>query len=144
MEYNSVAKDLCRGICNHGWQHCMLSQLPCLINWLNESIDDTSLTGTVVLTFETASHVFYDSEALATLRYQHLGQLFLNAGDFDNVSIIRILHFVRSAGLLSAWAKGLHKILKMLNMHRSLRCPTLFILFYSEMRFVQLFRVLMR
>jgi hypothetical protein len=46
-----------------------------------------------------ASHVVCDCEALATLRFRHLGQHFLKQGNFDDISISRILHFVQSKGL---------------------------------------------
>jgi hypothetical protein len=50
---------------------------------------------------ETASHVLCDCEALATLRFRHLGH-FMKPGDFENISLSRKLHFVQGTGLLNA------------------------------------------
>jgi hypothetical protein len=52
--------------------------------------------------FETASHVLCDCEALAVLRFRHLGHRFSKLGDFADISISKVLHFVQSAGLLNA------------------------------------------
>jgi hypothetical protein len=52
-------------------------------------------------TSETASHVLCDCEALATLRFRHLGCHFMKPGDFEGISVSKILHFVQGAGLLS-------------------------------------------
>jgi hypothetical protein len=51
----------------------------------------------------------------------------MKPGDFDNVSVGRILRFVKGAGLLNARAKRLHKRLTMVKVHRSLRCLPLHI-----------------
>jgi hypothetical protein len=58
---------------------------------------------------ETASHVLCDCEALTTLSFRHLGCHFMKPGDFENISVSKILHFVEGLGLLNEWAKGLHK-----------------------------------
>jgi hypothetical protein len=50
---------------------------------------------------ETASHVLYDCEALATLRFRHLGHYFMKPGDFEDISVSKILRFVQGAGLLN-------------------------------------------
>jgi hypothetical protein len=47
---------------------------------------------------ETASDVLCDCEALAALRFRHLGHHFMKPGDFKDISVSRILHFVHSAG----------------------------------------------
>ena len=52
---------------------------------------------------ETASHVLCDSEALTTSRFRHLGCHFMKPGDFEDIPVSRILHFVQGAGLLNAW-----------------------------------------
>jgi hypothetical protein len=49
-----------------------------------------------------ASCIFCDCEALATLLFRHLHQNFLKPGDFDDISISTILHFVQSGGLVNA------------------------------------------
>jgi len=69
---------------------------------------------------ETASHVLRDCEALAVLRFRHLGQHFLKSGDFDDISVSRAMHFVQSVVLLTAGAKWLHRISKTVQMHASL------------------------
>jgi hypothetical protein len=50
---------------------------------------------------ETALHVLCDCEALATLRFRHLGYHFMKPGDFEDISVSMILHFVESVGLLN-------------------------------------------
>jgi hypothetical protein len=50
---------------------------------------------------ETASHVLCDCEALATLRFRHLGHHFMEPGGFEDISVSKILHFVQGAGLLN-------------------------------------------
>ena len=50
---------------------------------------------------ETASHVLCDCEAWATLRFRHLGRHFMKPGDFEDISVSKILHFVQGAGLLN-------------------------------------------
>jgi len=51
---------------------------------------------------EMASHVLCDFEALAILRFRHLGHYVLKPGNFANISVGKVLHFVHSAGLLNA------------------------------------------
>jgi hypothetical protein len=51
---------------------------------------------------ETASHVVCDYEDLATLRFKHVGPHFMEEGDFKEISVSRILHFVQSVRLLHA------------------------------------------
>jgi hypothetical protein len=58
---------------------------------------------------ETASHVLGDCEALAALRFRYLGYHFMKPGDFKDIPVSRLLHFVQSAGLLNKWVQGLHK-----------------------------------
>ena len=50
---------------------------------------------------EMASHVLCNCEALATLRFRHLGCHFMKPGDFEDISVSKILHFVQGAGLLN-------------------------------------------
>jgi hypothetical protein len=49
-----------------------------------------------------ASHVLCDFEALALLKFKHLGHHFLKPGDFVKIFVSKILHFVQSVGLLNA------------------------------------------
>jgi len=58
---------------------------------------------------ETPSNVLCNCEAIATLRFRHLGQHFIKPGDFEDISVSRIWHSVQSASLLNARVKGLHK-----------------------------------
>jgi hypothetical protein len=47
---------------------------------------------------ETALRVLGDCEALATIRFRYLGYHFMKPGDFKDISVSRLLHFVQSAG----------------------------------------------
>jgi hypothetical protein len=51
---------------------------------------------------EMASHVLCDDEAVTVLRFRHRGHHFLKKGDFTEISISKVLHFVQSVGLLNA------------------------------------------
>jgi hypothetical protein len=54
---------------------------------------------------ESATHVLCDFEAIAHLRFRHLGQFFVEAGNYYyDAPISKVLQFVRSAGLI----KGKH------------------------------------
>jgi len=44
-----------------------------------------------------ASHILCDCEALATLRFMHLGHYFLKPGDFEDICVSNLLQ-----GLLNA------------------------------------------
>jgi hypothetical protein len=55
---------------------------------------------------ETAPHILCDCEALVVLRFWHLSHHFLQPEDSATMSISKILHFVQSAKLLNAEAKG--------------------------------------
>jgi hypothetical protein len=48
---------------------------------------------------ESATHFLCDYEALAYLRFCHLGQFFMKPGDSYDVPIGKVLHFIRSVGL---------------------------------------------
>jgi hypothetical protein len=48
---------------------------------------------------ETASHILYDCQALATLRPTHLGHHFTKPGDIQDISVSRILHLVQGGRL---------------------------------------------
>jgi hypothetical protein len=50
---------------------------------------------------ETASHVLCDCEASAKLRFRHLVSHFMKPGDFEDISVSKILHYVQGAGLLN-------------------------------------------
>jgi len=46
-------------------------------------------------------HTYCHCEALATLRFMHLVCHSLKPGDFEDISVRSILHFVQGAGLLN-------------------------------------------
>jgi hypothetical protein len=48
---------------------------------------------------ESATHVLCDCEDIAHLRFRHLGQFFMEPGDFYDAPISKVLHFIRSVGL---------------------------------------------
>jgi hypothetical protein len=52
---------------------------------------------------EKASHVFRDCKTFTTVRFRHLGHHFMKPGDFEDISVSKILHFVQGAGLLNGW-----------------------------------------
>jgi hypothetical protein len=49
---------------------------------------------------ESATHILCDCEAIAYLRFRHLGHYFMEPGDYQDTPISKILHFIRSVGLL--------------------------------------------
>jgi hypothetical protein len=49
---------------------------------------------------ESATHILCDCEAIAYLRFRHLGHHFMEPGDYHDTPINQTLHFIRSVGLL--------------------------------------------
>jgi hypothetical protein len=49
---------------------------------------------------ELATHILCDCEALANLRFRHLGQFFMDPGDYYGAPINKVLHFIRNVGLI--------------------------------------------
>jgi hypothetical protein len=49
---------------------------------------------------ESATHILCDCKAIAYLRFRHLGQFFMEPSDYYDVPINRVLHFIRSVGLI--------------------------------------------
>jgi hypothetical protein len=49
---------------------------------------------------ESATHIICDCEAIAYIRFRHLGQFFMELSDFYDAFIIKVLHFIRSVGLI--------------------------------------------
>jgi hypothetical protein len=49
---------------------------------------------------ETATHILCECEALAHLRFRRLGRYFMEPSDYFDVPTYKILHYIRSAGLL--------------------------------------------
>jgi hypothetical protein len=50
---------------------------------------------------EMASHILCACDALITLRFRHLGRHFMKPGDFEDISVSKILYFVQGEGLLN-------------------------------------------
>jgi hypothetical protein len=48
---------------------------------------------------ESATYILCDCEAIAHLRFRHLGQFFMEPSDFYDAPIFKVLHFIRSVGL---------------------------------------------
>jgi hypothetical protein len=51
-------------------------------------------------TGETDTHILCECEAIAYLRFRHLGHYFMEPGDCQDAPVSKILHFIRSVGLL--------------------------------------------
>jgi hypothetical protein len=51
---------------------------------------------------ESATHILSGCEAIAYsyLRFRHLGHYFMEPGDYQDAPVSKILHFMRSVGLL--------------------------------------------
>jgi hypothetical protein len=49
---------------------------------------------------ESATHILCECEAIADLRFRHLGHYFMDPGDYQDAPISKILHFIQSVGLL--------------------------------------------
>jgi hypothetical protein len=49
---------------------------------------------------ESATHILYDFEAIAYLRFLHMGQFFMEPSDYYDTPINNVLHFIQSVGLI--------------------------------------------
>jgi hypothetical protein len=49
---------------------------------------------------ESATHILCDCEAVAHLRFHHLGQFFMDQNDYYDAPIYKVLHFIRVVGLI--------------------------------------------
>jgi hypothetical protein len=49
---------------------------------------------------ESATHILRDCEAIAHLRFRHLGQYFMQPSDYYDAPVNKDLHFIRSVGLM--------------------------------------------
>jgi hypothetical protein len=45
-------------------------------------------------------HILCDCEGIANLRFRRLGQFFMEPSDYYDAPINRVLHFIRSVGLI--------------------------------------------
>jgi hypothetical protein len=55
---------------------------------------------------ESATHILYDYEAIAYLKFRHLGQFFMEPSDYNDSPIYKVLQFIRGAGLIKGLLKG--------------------------------------
>jgi hypothetical protein len=49
---------------------------------------------------ESATHILCDCEAIAYLRFRHLGQFFMEPSDYYDAPINKVVHFIRGVGLI--------------------------------------------
>jgi hypothetical protein len=49
---------------------------------------------------ESATHIARDCEAIAYLRFRHMGHYFMEPGDNQDAAVSTILHVLQRAGLL--------------------------------------------
>jgi hypothetical protein len=74
-------------------------------NALSDKEDDPTCEG-CLQEGESATHIVCDCEAIAYLRFRHLGQFFMEPSDFYDSPIFKALHFIRSVGLIKGSAIG--------------------------------------
>jgi hypothetical protein len=46
----------------------------------------------------SATHILCDCEAIAYLRFRHLGQFFMEPSDYYDAPVNKLLHFIRGVG----------------------------------------------
>jgi hypothetical protein len=49
---------------------------------------------------ESTTHILCDCEAIAYLRFRHLGKFFMESSDYYDAPLNEVLHFIRSVGLI--------------------------------------------
>jgi hypothetical protein len=49
---------------------------------------------------ESATHILCDWDAIANLRFRHLGQFFMKPSDYYDAPINKVLHFIPNVGLI--------------------------------------------
>jgi hypothetical protein len=49
---------------------------------------------------ELATHILCDCEAVAKIRFHHVGQFFMEPSDYYDAPIDKVLHFMRGVGLI--------------------------------------------
>jgi hypothetical protein len=49
---------------------------------------------------ESSIHILCDCEAVAYTRFRHFGQYFMESSDYYDAPIDKVLHFIRSVGLI--------------------------------------------
>jgi hypothetical protein len=50
---------------------------------------------------KSATHILCDCDSTAHLRFRHLGQFFMESSVFYEAPIFKVLHFIRSVGLIT-------------------------------------------
>jgi hypothetical protein len=58
--------------------------------------------------YESATHILCDCEAIAYLRFLHLGQFFMEPSDCYDAPINEVLHFIWSVRVIKIQSKGKH------------------------------------
>jgi hypothetical protein len=48
----------------------------------------------------TQAYILCDCEAIAHIRFRHLGQFFMEPSDYYDAPINKVLHFIRGVGLI--------------------------------------------
>jgi hypothetical protein len=67
------------------------------------------------------------------------GHHFMKPGDFEDISVTKILHFAQGAGLLNERAKRLHKRSITVEVQGSLWCPPFRIIFWAHKNYTHLY-----
>jgi hypothetical protein len=78
---------------------------------------------------ESATHILCDCEATACLRFRHLGHYFTGPDDYQDTPVSKILHFIRSVGLLRGWKGEMHNSSLMVAVQGPVRAYPLLISF---------------
>ena len=89
---------------NHILWHKLISMLFNNVYFLHIQAHDPG-RGRHKQAHETASHVLCNCEALVTLRFRNLGQHFMKPGDFQDISVSRILHAFQKRGAAQCVSK---------------------------------------
>jgi hypothetical protein len=51
---------------------------------------------------ESATHILCDCEAVAHVRFRHLGQFFMEPSDYCDAPLEKVLRFIRGVGLIKS------------------------------------------
>jgi hypothetical protein len=79
---------------------CELATYPNSGHLFKLGLTDDPTCGRCLQEDESATHILCDCEAIGHLRFRHLGQFFMEPSDFYDTPIIKVLHFIRSVGLI--------------------------------------------
>jgi hypothetical protein len=95
IPYSKVTRDQLRWVVGLLTGHCHLKG-----HLFKMGLTDDQTCERCLEEDESATHIFCDCEAIANLRFRHLGQFFMKASDYYDAPINRVLHFIRSIGLI--------------------------------------------